>query len=32
LGYVTVVAAALGVVALHIMLQSVAKVWRAHHA
>jgi exosortase len=32
LGYVTVVAAALGVVALHLLLQSVAKVWRLHHA
>jgi exosortase len=32
LGYVTVVAAALGVVALHLMLQSIAKAWRVHHA
>jgi exosortase/archaeosortase family protein len=32
LGYVTVVAAALGVVALHLALQSIAKVWRVHHA
>ncbi len=31
LGYVTVVAAALGVVALHLMLQSISKAWRAHH-
>jgi exosortase len=32
LGYVTVVAAALGVVGLHLLLQSIAKVWRVHHA
>ncbi len=32
LGYVTVVAAALGVVALHLMLQSFAKAWKGHHA
>src|SRR5580704_412647 len=32
LGYVTVVAAALGVVGLHLMLQSLGKVWRVHHA
>jgi exosortase len=32
LGYVTVVAAALGVVALHLLLQSIAKVWRVQHA
>jgi exosortase len=32
LGYVTVVAAALGVVGLHLMLQSIAKTWRVHHA
>jgi exosortase len=31
LGYITVVAAALGVVALHLMLQSITKAWRAHH-
>ena len=31
-GYVSVVAAALGVVALHLMLQSIARVWRFHHA
>jgi exosortase len=31
-GYVTVVAAALGVVALHLGLQSVSKAWRARHA
>ena len=31
LGYVTVVAAALGVVGLHLMLQSLSKVWRVHH-
>jgi exosortase len=30
-GYVTVVAAALGVVALHLTLQSIAKAWQAHH-
>jgi exosortase len=30
-GYVTVVAAALGVVAVHLMLQAIAKAWRAHH-
>jgi len=30
-GYVTVVAAALGVVGLHLTMQSIAKVWRAHH-
>lgn len=31
-GYVSVVAAALGVVALHLMLQSIVKAWRVHHA
>ena len=31
-GYVSVVAAALGVVGLHLMLQSIVKTWRAHHA
>jgi exosortase len=31
LGYVTVVAAALGVVLLHLMLQSISKAWRVHH-
>lgn len=31
-GYVTVVAAALGVVVLHLMLQSIAKAWKVHHA
>lgn len=31
-GYVSVVAAALGVVALHLMLQSIVKSWRVHHA
>jgi len=31
-GYISVVAAALGVVALHLMLQSVAKAWRTHHS
>jgi exosortase len=30
-GYVTVAAAALGVIALHLMLQSIVKTWRAHH-
>ncbi len=30
-GYVSVVAAALGVVALHLMLQSIVKTWRVHH-
>jgi exosortase/archaeosortase family protein len=30
-GYISVVAAALGVVALHLMLQSIAKAWRGHH-
>ncbi len=30
-GYVSVAAAALGVVALHLMLQSIVKTWRAHH-
>jgi hypothetical protein len=30
-GYITVVAAAVGVVALHLMLQSILKTWRAHH-
>jgi exosortase len=30
-GYVTVVAAALGVVGLHLMLQSIANAWRDHH-
>jgi exosortase len=32
LGYVTVVAAALGVIGLHLMLQSVAKAWRTYHS
>jgi exosortase len=32
LGYITVVAAALGVIGLHLMLQSAAKAWRAHHS
>ncbi len=32
LGYVTVLAAALGVVALHLMLQSICNAWQAHHA
>jgi exosortase len=31
LGYITVVAAALGVVGLHLMMQSIAKTWRAHY-
>jgi exosortase len=31
-GYVSVVAAAAGVVLLHLLLQSIAKVWRVHHA
>jgi exosortase len=31
-GYVSVVAAAAGVVILHQMLQSIAKAWRVHHA
>jgi exosortase len=31
-GYVSVVAAALGVVAIHLIMQSVAKTWRVHHA
>jgi exosortase len=31
-GYVSVVAAALGVIGLHVMLQSIIKVWGAHHA
>jgi len=31
-GYVSVVAAALGVIALHLMMQSIAKAWRVHHA
>ena len=31
-GYVSVVAAALGVVALHLILQSIAKSWQVHHA
>jgi exosortase len=31
LGYVTVLAAALGVIGLHVMLQSIANAWRAHH-
>jgi len=30
-GYVTVVAVALGCVALHLMMQSIAKAWRGHH-
>jgi exosortase/archaeosortase family protein len=30
-GYISVVAAALGVIALHLMLQSIAKTWRARH-
>ncbi len=29
-GYVTVVAAAVGVVALHLMMQSIVKTWRPH--
>lgn len=32
LGYISVVAAAAGVVGLHIMLRSIAKSWRVHHA
>jgi exosortase len=31
-GYVTVVAAALGVVGLHLMLRSIGKFWETHHA
>ena len=31
-GYISVVAAALGVVALHLILQSIAKAWKVHHA
>lgn len=31
-GYVSVVAAAVGVVVLHLMMQSIAKAWRVHHA
>ncbi len=31
-GYVSVVFAALGVVALHLIMQSIAKAWRVHHA
>lgn len=31
-GYVSVAAAALGVIALHLMLQSILKAWRIHHA
>lgn len=31
-GYVSVVAAAAGVIALHLILQSIAKAWRVHHA
>jgi exosortase len=31
-GYVSVAAAALGVIALHLMLQSIVKAWRAHYA
>jgi exosortase len=31
-GYVSVVAAAAGVVGLHLMLQSIAKAWKVHHA
>ena len=30
-GYVSVVAAALGCVALHLMLQAVVNTWRSHH-
>jgi exosortase len=30
-GYVSVAAAALGVIGLHLLLQSIAKSWRAHH-
>jgi exosortase len=30
-GYISVVAAALGVVALHLIMQSFSKFWRAHH-
>lgn len=30
-GYVSVAAAALGVIALHLMLQSILKSWRSHH-
>jgi exosortase len=31
-GYISVVAAAAGVVALHVMLRSIAKSWQVHHA
>ncbi len=31
LGYVTVIAAAFGVVALHLILQSIMKTWQAQH-
>lgn len=31
-GYISVVAAAAGVVGLHLMLRSIAKSWRVHHA
>jgi exosortase len=31
-GYVSVVAAAFGVVALHFIFQSIQKTWRVHHA
>jgi exosortase len=31
-GYITVIAAAVGVVALHLMLQSILKAWRPQHA
>jgi exosortase len=31
-GYISVVAAALGVIGLHIILQSIMKSWRVHHA
>jgi exosortase len=31
-GYVTVVAAAVGVVGLHLLLQSILKAWRPQHA
>jgi exosortase len=32
LGYITVLAAAAGVVAVHLALQSVHKVWKVRHA
>lgn len=31
-GYISVVAAALGVIALHLALQSISKAWRVRHA